>query len=212
MSESRRQRKREERIRQILDTAFQIVARDGLDGLTIGRLAKEMDWATGAMYRYFPGKEDLILGLQLDAIGVLGAYLLSCAPATDDPVKDIRSLYLAYLTFPVEHPVQALLIDLVLADPRPLLTAEQATQVNDVIRPLVGEGTSRLARAQEAGCLRAGDPEVRAYQLWGALHGLSGFRKRDALLRPALAGRVLAEGVLDDLLAAWGLSQAVTGD
>ena len=65
---TRRARRRAARRQEIVDAAMQLVLEDGLDGLTIARLAKEVDAAVGAIYRYFDGKEAVIVELQLLAV------------------------------------------------------------------------------------------------------------------------------------------------
>lgn len=45
---------------EILKKAFAIARRDGIDGLTIRKLAKECDFAVGSMYNYYPNKGELV--------------------------------------------------------------------------------------------------------------------------------------------------------
>jgi AcrR family transcriptional regulator len=51
------------RIEQILDTAAAIVARAGLDEVTTTLVAREAGMSVGALYRYFPDRQGLILAL-----------------------------------------------------------------------------------------------------------------------------------------------------
>jgi AcrR family transcriptional regulator len=71
----RRASKRITRRAAILDAAMTIVVSEGLDGLAIARLAKAVDAAVGAIYRYFPGKETIVAALQERAIGEYGEAL-----------------------------------------------------------------------------------------------------------------------------------------
>lgn len=52
---------------QIVDTAISIADVDGIEGLTMRRLARELDVGTMSLYRYVPGKDEL-LTLMLDQV------------------------------------------------------------------------------------------------------------------------------------------------
>lgn len=45
---------------QILDSAVHLIAKDGFDGLSMQKLAKEAGVAAGTIYRYFNDKQDLL--------------------------------------------------------------------------------------------------------------------------------------------------------
>ena len=44
---------------RILETAFRLAARDGLEGLSIGKLAEELSLSKSGMFAHFGSKEDL---------------------------------------------------------------------------------------------------------------------------------------------------------
>ncbi len=48
---------------EILDATLHLVQERGLGGLTIRRLAEQVGVTEGALYRHFPGKTEIILGL-----------------------------------------------------------------------------------------------------------------------------------------------------
>ena len=56
-------RRRQKKLDELLDAALELVAEEGLDGLTVSALAKRMEWTKGAMYRYFRGKHELVSAL-----------------------------------------------------------------------------------------------------------------------------------------------------
>jgi len=53
------------------DAALGLVESGGLDGLTVKLLADELDYAVGALYRYFPSKSALVGELQRHVVGRL---------------------------------------------------------------------------------------------------------------------------------------------
>ena len=69
---SRVERKRLARIDGILDTAMTVVAKEGIDGFSLHKLAAELDLTVGAFYRYFPSKMALIGALETKVIKAFG--------------------------------------------------------------------------------------------------------------------------------------------
>jgi TetR/AcrR family transcriptional regulator len=57
---SRRERERLRHRDEILQAARLIVAKKGIDGLTIEEIARKAEFAVGSIYRYFASKEDLL--------------------------------------------------------------------------------------------------------------------------------------------------------
>ncbi len=45
--------------KKILDHAMDVASREGLEGLTIGRLASELDMSKSGLFAHFGSKEDL---------------------------------------------------------------------------------------------------------------------------------------------------------
>ncbi len=59
---------------QIVDTAIGVADADGLDALSMRRIARELDVGTMSLYRYVPGKAEL-LDLMLDRVSDPGTLL-----------------------------------------------------------------------------------------------------------------------------------------
>jgi AcrR family transcriptional regulator len=71
VSTDRRSRKRAARRDQLLDLADELVARHGVDGLTMTALAEAADYATASLYTYFPSRSALLAALQQRALRTL---------------------------------------------------------------------------------------------------------------------------------------------
>lgn len=63
---TRRDRVRAATVSEIKDTARRILVADGVDGLSLRAIARDMGMTAPALYRYFPSREDLVLGLITD--------------------------------------------------------------------------------------------------------------------------------------------------
>lgn len=53
----------EREVRALLDAAFAVLGRVGIDGLTVAEVLSEAGLSTRAFYRHFPSKDDLVLAL-----------------------------------------------------------------------------------------------------------------------------------------------------
>src|SRR5262245_2488753 len=69
--EGRVARNRQRRIAAFLAAGQHIVTEEGIEALTMSRLASELDTAVGAVYRYFGSKGDLMAAIEERAIGEL---------------------------------------------------------------------------------------------------------------------------------------------
>ena len=65
---SREQREIQEREKQILTVARSILLADGYHGLSMDRLAGEMEYAKGTLYNHFDNKEDIVVALALQSM------------------------------------------------------------------------------------------------------------------------------------------------
>ena len=78
---------------RILETAFRLAARDGLEGLSIGKLAEELSLSKSGMFAHFTSKEELqIQTLRVAAERFTAGVLV---PAFKEPrgLPRIRSLF-----------------------------------------------------------------------------------------------------------------------
>ncbi|WP_025689469.1 TetR/AcrR family transcriptional regulator [Paenibacillus zanthoxyli] len=58
--QERQERERDEMRQAILDAAGRIAAEEGLEGLSIRKIAKHIEYSPGIIYHYFAGKEAII--------------------------------------------------------------------------------------------------------------------------------------------------------
>jgi AcrR family transcriptional regulator len=57
-----------ERRRDVLDTAEKLFAAHGFDGVSVNRIAEEVGLSVGSIYNLFPGKEELISSVLINAM------------------------------------------------------------------------------------------------------------------------------------------------
>ncbi len=211
---SRRERRREERIRAILDTAMQVVGAEGLDALTTHRLARELDVAVGALYRYFPSKGALIAALETEVIGAYGEDLLAAtalgeprAAERGAPVAALFRLLLiasSYERLAVTYPERFRLINMILATPDNILPPEYGLQVMAAMVKVMRIVARRFEEAVATGALATGDAMQRTLLYWSSLRGVLQSAKLERF-RPDLVRRdALVEELARALLVGWG--------
>jgi AcrR family transcriptional regulator len=77
------------RRRQILDGAARCFARNGFHGTSMQDVLKEAGLSAGAVYRYFPGKEDIIAAITEETFAVIRGAFEEAARMTPPPTPDV---------------------------------------------------------------------------------------------------------------------------
>lgn len=216
----RRQQNRDAKREKMLEAAFLLIEQNGVDALTMPRLAAKLKCAVGALYLTFPSKSALLVALQEQAIGWLSLEIAAAVEASKNAAlerrgEDQANAALAHLVaavdtvleLPQRSPARHRLVDELLSSPEMVFSQEELATVNTTLAALLGQITTLLKEAQAAGALASGDVEVRARLLWAALHGLDHFRKRDRGETPELRTPRLAVAMMDTFLRGWGATE-----
>jgi AcrR family transcriptional regulator len=105
----RRQRRRQETIEQVLDIAVEVMAEQGVAGLTLGEVARRMGIRPPSLYGYFDGKNALYDALFERGWRDLLATMRAVEAASDgsDLVADLLASESAFVRWAVEHPAYA---------------------------------------------------------------------------------------------------------
>lgn len=209
----RRARTRLRRHRTYLRSALSIVVDEGLEALTMARLADEADAAVGTVYTYFPSKAALVAEVQREAIETLGrSYLLGRAKlderlgGVDDDEAALTRLagfvrfwIAAFDAFPQEARLNAML----LAQPTGMELADAARVAPAALR-LLDEAADCYDAAVVAGALSPADSTERVVTLAAAVTGVVQLDTLAPLDPDLFDGARLAAALADDLLVAWG--------
>jgi AcrR family transcriptional regulator len=204
----------------MLEVAMEIVAEQGLEALTIARLAKALDAAVGALYRYFPSKDALLVQLQVQALedfhvdltGEMQAAekrLSPCSSATERSLGLMRILLMMqfYMDDAIRAPQRHRLMYAFLSTLEPSLSEEGAQEGGRVVAKILKSVQENLATALGL------DDEVLIAQwthvLWATLHGLDHFRKRDRIQPAPLQTPQLLPIAQRSLFLGWGIAPEV---
>ena len=101
---SRREREREERKEQILNAAREVVSVEGLDGLSIRKIAAKIDYSPAIIYHYFANKDAIINQMLHEGYeGVMRAVGMAHQQETD-PSKRIAQALRGYILTAMQNP------------------------------------------------------------------------------------------------------------
>ncbi len=214
-----RAQKRQKRTAEILQVSLDIMGEEGFDALTVYRLAEKLSCTPGALYRYFPSKDAILVALQIRALGQLRELLQTVCARSEQlalasghgegsavALAQILGVVRAYVGLSVFYPDTFRLLRFAIAEPRLVLGDREVAPVSKVVMALLGDISQLLSQAQRRGFLQGTDAEapLRTVALWSAVHGavmVGKFARFDASLfdSPSLATEQCRA-----LLVGWG--------
>jgi AcrR family transcriptional regulator len=88
---------------EILAAAIPLFERDGFATVTNGRIAEAVGLVPSAIYRYFPGKADILAAACLQAAGLLAQAVEQNLRGVTDPRAALAALTATYVAYSFEH-------------------------------------------------------------------------------------------------------------
>jgi AcrR family transcriptional regulator len=179
----------EERRAELGAAVWRLASREGLEALTVRRVAEEAGWSTGAVVHYFSDKEELLLFAFRTVADRVGRRLAAAEERTDEPLELARAWLVQGLPLDAERQAEVRVwfafLGLALARPE-LARAGRLTY-----RAWRRRVTDLLEEAQRRGQVRADvDCAAAAAALVAVVDGLA----VQATFEPrALSGRHQAE-------------------
>ena len=152
---------------RILAAAERIHQREGLDAVSMRRIAEEVGLTPMALYRHYRDKDALLDALVDEGFSRWEQYLARAATAAT-PLERIRAALTAYVGFALGEPKLFQLMYLV---PRPNVPDAPAS-LRTTTSPAFGAMVDAVKEAMDAGEVRAGDPAELIQVAWATVHGL----------------------------------------
>lgn len=152
--------------RRLLEEAARILGEEGPSALSVRRLAAGSGTSTMAVYTHFGAMSAVVDEVATEGFRRLIDHV-DAVGVTDDPLTDLQRMAGAYRDNALENPhLYAVMFGAVSV--RALGGNGPDLEVCDAAFAQLVAG---VARAMDAGALRAGDPAAVAAQFWSALHG-----------------------------------------
>lgn len=214
----RRARNRQERERTYLAAAMEIAGREGLRGLTMQRLADEVDAAVGTVYTYFPSKGALFAELQREAIERLTASYhlvrnrseaVLVAGGHDQQGAAVSRLAVFgrfWVAAAISLPQEASFLHALISESEQLVPEEEHHRVMPAALALLNEARDCVEEAAGVGAIRVDDAMNLVVRWAAALTGALLAGNLASLNPEAFDGQRLAINLQRDLLVGWGAS------
>jgi AcrR family transcriptional regulator len=202
------QRKRQAKQSEILDKAMVIIAADGLDSVTIARLARAMDLTVGALYRYFPSKTAILTAVTVRTLQAFTLKLEEAAGLPGDGCERLLNIASAHIDFCRHQPAYAQLINQMMTSPKIQLPPEEREQAMEPAFHLIAFLEHHLLAAQQENLLILNDPRAHALIFWSSIQGAIQLEKLGRLNPTQMYRDALPRRVAADLLKAWSSSHA----
>lgn len=151
---------------RILAETARIVAAEGYAALSMRKLAEGLNLTAGALYRYFPTKQHLMIAYCSGAIDRLNATSQTINAKPLPSVDILRELLLSYGEFALEDQdrFRLIFLDIEISRQVELCRTTENLKGYELVK-------ARMASAMEEGSIRRMDPALATHLLWGAVHG-----------------------------------------
>jgi AcrR family transcriptional regulator len=162
----RKLRQKEEVRTSILNAAWQIVAEDGWQALSIRKIAEAIEYSVPVIYDHFASKEAILLEFTKQGFRMLNEELIKAKKRSTDPEKQIEAMAYSYWEFAFEHKAYYQVM-YGLGMP----TCETVSQITEVaaFSSLILQPIKEVI-AQNGN--KNTDPVLKLHTFWSLLHGL----------------------------------------
>lgn len=171
MSRKRQLEKQEEIRNIILVEARKIIAREGIQGLSIRKITNAMDYSPAIIYHYFNDKNEIIETIVNEGFGRILASVRSVPRNENEPERELKEIFLRYikgaLSIPEEY--KAVMLN---NDPSILHRTSLLEKGISEKSPAMQVLCDNLGRGIKLGRYAPCDPELTAQIIWTATFGL----------------------------------------
>lgn len=151
---------------RLCEVAERRFAEGGVDSVSMRQLAADLGCSPMTPYRYFQDKDEILAAVRTAAFDRFAQALEAAGAGIADPLERARATGRAYLDFAFSQPnAYRLMFDM--SQPGEERYPELA-RAGERARGTMSMGLQELA---DAGQIH-GDPQVLAYVVWAAIHGL----------------------------------------
>ncbi|MBI9082771.1 MAG: TetR/AcrR family transcriptional regulator [Desulfobacterales bacterium] len=173
----RRERERARRKSQILGAARTLLFSKGLNGATIGQIAKLAEVSVATIYSYYKNRAEIIADLSEEGFGLIVFAIEEAISSGGPPDEKLQRAAMAYLAFSTDHKEYFSVLNHFLTTPKTVLepalrkrTHRQAEKILQAVEAVVEEGVN-------AGIFRTDHPRRFALMFWGSLNGIIHLKK-----------------------------------
>lgn len=166
----RREREREEIRTRILDAARELFASEGVESVTMRRIADRIEYSPTAIYFHFRDKEALLAELCDTDFRAIAQQFVSIATIAD-PIERLRATGHAYVDFGINNPNH---YRVMFMTPKPPVSDETTLRKGNPEEDSYAFLHSTVAQALAEGRLRADatNVDLLSQVIWSGVHGV----------------------------------------
>ena len=179
--QNRREREIQEMKQLILKTAVELFIEEGIDNVSLRRIADKIEYSPGSIYSYFKDKGEIILAIHVEGFNKLHEMQLSLNSITD-PLERLSKMGEVYMKFAFENPGY---YDLM------FIAKTVAEKICEQEHWEAGQRSYDYLRDTVKQCIDEGyfidtDVDSAAFAFWSIVHGMASLiiRGRCAMIPP----------------------------
>jgi AcrR family transcriptional regulator len=172
-SQERREREREQVRVKIMDAARELFAKEGVEAVSMRKIAQAIEYSPTAIYLHFADKDALLGELCAHDFGSL-AQAFNQAAAVKDPIERVRALGLRFMQFGVKYPNHFRFMFMTPTKAKQELDEEMLGRRGDPEQDAYARLLMAVREAMAAGRFRKDlkDPNLVAQTFAAAVHGV----------------------------------------
>ncbi len=153
--------------RNIREAAATLYGEKGVNNVSVRAVAQAAGVSVGTVYSYFGSLSELLQSLWRAPARKLVAQMASLTQEVADPVEQLKALLQAYVQFSVDEP-QVFRSAFLFVRPEAAPAPKQVALASDRFFMLFQQA---IARGQQTGQFRSGNPDTLAQLVLSAVHG-----------------------------------------
>ncbi len=155
--------------RRLIRTAEDLIAKQGVEAVTMRMLSRQIGVSHTAAYRHFRDKQALLCALAQNGFTALAQKFQELAPELQNkPLALIRAQGKVYIDFALENPARYRIMF-----GHVLINHRDRDQLNQAVRQAFAHLLQAIEQGQRTGDIRPGSPLELASVNWSMVHGLS---------------------------------------
>jgi AcrR family transcriptional regulator len=173
----RREREKNERRKQILDSARLLLFQKGLNAISINQIAKQAEIGVGTIYFYYKSKEELFAELQAEGLELLYSKMMKACEKEPESSEKLRNAAHVFFRFSKDNKDYFDIISYFLAAPEQIFSPGLKDHVDRYGNKVISFVENILKEGVDSGVFKNIDPRRCSIVFWANLYGLIHFRK-----------------------------------
>lgn len=180
-SEERKIREKEEMQSLILKTAMQLFLDEGIENVSLRKIADKIEYSPASIYSYFKDKGEIVMALHNEGFSKLHELQLSLNNI-EDPLERLRQHGLMYMKFAMENQDYYDLMFIAKGVAEKIIDEKEWKAGATAYQYLV----DNVIACIEKGYFKGTDPNAATFAFWSFVHGMASLiiRQRCTMMPP----------------------------